>query len=282
MKNIKNYLDTVLANMDCDLAVSYEKGIRRSFVNYVRRESRDVIEIDGKKTLVPETLITNEYIAKYYKKSDADFSAEDCFYIAVHRAGIPAEEELSKESAVIIIRNIIKSEYKDVAYIKRVNGTNNTYCVSWEYALKIASSKDVTEYIRKQVKKAEKRDTHVDEIAWRAYELEKDKIARLDALNMYHGGDSVPMALSSGVRMSLMVEAIFNALFTPFDFPKYVQYRSEIADLEDSWDYGERFQELHRILSTPCFNGEFYQLKSDNAFLDTLAERIALKILEKQ
>ena len=78
-----------------------------------------------------------------------------------------------------------------------------------------------------------------------------------------------------------MLEALYNSLFSAFDFEKYEKYYDEMTMLDENWDFGERYQELYSIFNSPDYKNQFYNLNPQSGFLDVLAEKIAEKILEK-
>ena len=281
---LKNHDNTVLMRL-YDLEDNYKTGIINHFHSYINRVSPNSIIERAGNLCVPVGLITTDYINTYLiKENRVDFSSKDCAYLAINRVGIPPEEEMSVESMERFIRTLFNSnDYKKVVYGKHIKGKKNVTCVDWETANKIINSPDVREYIGKQIAKAEKRDKHKDEVAWRAYELEKKKIEYLDSLNSSEDYSDcyTPFVLSKDARTNLMVEAIYNLFYTDFDFEKYESYREEMLLLDADWDFGKRYQDLEDIFSAPDFKGVFYKLKPENAFLDALADKIAEKIIEK-
>lgn len=266
-----------------DLDEDFSIGIINHFHAYVHRVSPGVLKIENGKVSYKQGVINEKYINNYLNKTSVDFSAKDCAYLAINHVGIPPEEEMSVDSIEKLIRGIIRNDYSDKAYGKHVKGKKNVVCVDMKTAYEITSSQDVIEYIKKQINKAEKREEHKNEVEWRAYELQKQKIEYLDSLSSSVDDYDcyIPFTLSGDQKTYLMLEAIFKMIYTDFDFAKYEEYREEMWLLEADWDFGKRYQELEAIFNAPDYKGEFYKVKSDNVFLDALADKIAEKIIEK-
>ena len=168
-----------------DLDEDFSVGIINHFHAYVHRVSPGVLKIENGKVSYKQGVINEKYINNYLNKTSVDFSAKDCAYLAINHAGIPPEEEMSVDSIEKLIRGIIRNDYSDKAYGKHVKGKKNVVCVDMKTAYEITSSQDVIEYIKKQINKAEKREEHKNEVEWRAYELQKQKIEYLDSLSSY-------------------------------------------------------------------------------------------------
>lgn len=278
---ITDYNEKILSSVDADLSDKYEEGILNNFTAYVQRVSRDVIKVVDETLYVPEDLITDEYIKQYFKKSNYDLSIKDCAHMAVSRVGIPPEDEMSIESLEKTIKKVVK-EYKSKIYIKRFHG-KNTRCIDWSTAQEILSHQEITDIINFQTQKAERKNTHNNNVERRAYEFEKDKIALLESLNSNNDdcNCSNVTILSTNEKTNLMIQAIYRKLFTEFDFDKYESYLDEMNLLYDAWDFGERYQELYDIFHSPDYKGEFYKINIEDDFLDSLADKIAKKIIKK-
>ncbi|MGN1304812.1 MAG: hypothetical protein ACI4YB_07240 [Oscillospiraceae bacterium] len=281
-KKLSDYYEEVLFGIDSDLASEYETGIITNFNAYVLRMSQKTIEVENDIILVPEKLITREYINRYYEKSNHDISAKDCAYMALNSMGVPPIDEMSIKSLEKTIRDIIKG-ITNKAYIKRVSRTVNTLCVDLATAHQIISHQDVEQKIQKQIQKAESNTIHKDSVAWRAYEFQKDKIAYLDSLEYIDNEtecDSLN-TLTVDEKTHLMVKAIFDKLFSDFDFDKYESYKNEMDSLYEDWDFGKRYQELYDIFHTPHYNYEFYKEFIQEDFMDELSDKVVEKLFKK-
>lgn len=276
-KCISTVYDKLLSYIENDL---FKQGCINNFVEYVERESKESIITERDTIYVTDSLISEEYILKYLKKSCCDFDAKDCVHIALNHVGVPPEDELSIESLAKTARAIMK-EHKDRIYIKRTNGNVPTFCVDYKTALEVASHPDLVCLINTQTKKAEKK--HKDTVDWRAYEFEKEKINYFDSMSTQRNNDEYYHSnpLTVDIKTYLMVKAIFNKLFSDFDFEKFEDYKTEMELLYDNWDFGKRYQELYDIFHAPQFNFEFYQEIEKNNLTDVIAEKVAEKIIKK-
>lgn len=267
---------TLMTYIDEDFVQGHEENCKNHFLNYIKEKNQNEIKYEGKDILVPEEFFSKQYITEYIKKTDYDFSAKDCAYMALHRLGIPPIEAMSRESLEKLIRELLK----DKAYIKRMNGKNNTLCVDKFTACDIISHPEVVKLIEKQIKKAEV--SHKDTVTWRAYEFENKKIAHLDSLSdVEEAGCYSKHYLAEDEKTNLMVKALYGLFFTDFDFEKYESYQEEMMLLDDAWDFGERYQELYDIFSAPNYKYEFYQKTKQDELFETLADKMAEKIMKK-
>ena len=143
------------------------------------------------------------------------------------------------------IREIYR-EQKEHVYIKRSRGKGNVACVDRRTADKILLLPEVIQLIKKQTIKAE--SNHDDTVEWRAYEISKAKMEYLDSLSMEddYNGNYISL-LTQDKKSNLMLEALYNSLFSAFDFEKYEKYYDEMTMLDENWDFGERYQELYGI-----------------------------------
>lgn len=281
--DIKKCCEDVVSIIDEDVRKGYEEGIKSNFCTYVQRKSPDMIKVEDNVISVQSTLITNDYITEYFAKSDYDFSAKNCAELALNHVGIPQLDDMSCASLIKII-NVIMPQHKDKIYIKYEKGKTPTRCVDYNVAKAISEHPDVVYRIAKQIRKADNRNVHKsNNVEWRAYKFEKEKVSSLDELiDNADGNDGYNhKVLSTNEKEYLMVRAIYNALFTDFDFEKYEKYSDEIDLLYDNWDFHERYQELYDIFHSPNYNGEFYQVKSDSSFMELLSDRIVEKIIKK-
>lgn len=267
---------TLLAYFDEDFMYGHEEMCVQNFISYIKKNEDVELKYDNDKILVPEVCSQDKFIYEYLKKTEEDFSAKDCAYIALHRLGVPPIEAMSLGSLEKTVRGLIK----DKAYIKRINGRVNTLCVDKDTARNISSHPDLVVLIEKQIKKAE--ISHENSTAWRAYEFEKKKIAYLDYLSDSDNDDNYTRyLLSDDEKNNLMVKAIYGLFFTDFDFEKYESYYEEMMLLADAWDFGERYQELYDIFSKPNYKYEFYQNTKQDELFEALTDKIAEKILRK-
>ncbi|MBR4345003.1 MAG: hypothetical protein IKP88_20230 [Lachnospiraceae bacterium] len=283
--DIKIYDETVLTRL-YELEENYKTGIKSHFHAYVHYKFPDAVVLNEKNEVirVQDGLINEDFINQYLIKDPRlDFGAKDCAFMAIDHVGIPPEEEMSVESIEKLIRDIMSNDYADKAYGKHVKGKKNVLCVDLKTAMEITSSPKVMEYVHKQIEKAEKREIHKDPVAWKAYELQKKKIEWIESLSSTELDSDCysPYCLSEEAKRNLIAKAVFNMLYTDFDFDKYESYKEEMSALDADWDFGKRYQELDEIFSSPDYKGEFYIIKSENAFLDVLADKIAEKIIEK-
>ncbi len=280
-KKLSDYYEEVLFGIDSDLASEYETGIIASFNAYVLRISHNKIAIENGIIFVPEELITRKYINRYYEKSNFDLSAKDCAYMALNSVGVPPIDEMSLDSLEKTIRDVIKG-ITDKAYVKHVSGTVNTLCVDLTTARQIILHQDVVKKIHKQIKKAESNPIHKDSVAWRAYEFQKEKIAFLDSLDSIDSEECNninPLTLDD--KTHLMVKAIFDKLFSDFDFDKYDAYKIEMDMLYDDWNFGKRYQELYDMFHAPFYNYAFYKEFKQKDFIDELSDIVAEKLFKK-
>lgn len=255
------------------------KGVEKHFRNYLCKTYPDKIRETDEELLVSRELVADRYVKEYLKKSDSDFSAKDCAEIAIWRYKAPSQENMSIASLEKKIREIFK-EYSEDIYIKRSSGKGNTLCVDRQTANKIMLHPDVKALIKTQTVKAEK--NHEDTVEWRAYELRKKKMESIDSQDMDDDiKEESRRILTDEKKQFLMMQALYNCLFTEFDFTKYEQMMAEIEMLDENWDFGERYQKLHSILTADNYENQFYKLKSQSAILDVLADKIADKIIEK-
>ncbi len=283
MVEISQSDDTLLFRLDdCD---SYKDGILNHFHDYIKNVSSESITEKNGKLYVEDGLITGDYINEYLKKNPvSDLSAKDCAYLSLKHVGMPPIDEMSIKSLEKFIKSIIEEEYKDKAYCKHAKGNKNVTCVDYKTACEIAFSEDVSMFVGKQIKKAEKKEKHNDEVAWREYEFQKKKLKYLEMLrDSYEEPDDFEahFRLSNENRTNLMVDAIFRRVFTDFDFEKYESYMDEMNQLYDNWEFGERYQFLYDVFHSPNFNGEFYKLSLDESILDALADKIVEKLNKK-
>ena len=267
-----NWNDAVIKSITNSFyKIKYKTGIINNFNDYVRNRLKDSVgEIDY------------SFIDDYFVKNTYDFSAQDCAHMALSRVGIPPIESMSVESLEKTIRDVFE-EYNDKVYIKRSKKNAETLCVGWNTACAILEHSTVKELIQKQIGKAEnKASKQCSKIAWRAYEFEKQKIDSLEAMNSsVNEEDGISHAeLSDAEKTNLMVEALFNNLFTNVDFEKYKRDFDEMELLYDNWEFGERYQELYDIFHAPHFNWEYYKLNMDNPVIDALADKIAERIIK--
>jgi hypothetical protein len=277
---ISKLLETVSNYMDEELFKKYRKGIKEHLKKYIQTLSPDdIIEKNGT-WYVSEELQEIEYISKYLEKDNGkDFSAKDCAFLALERYNVPPQEYMSVDSLEKKIRELFK-EYKNHVFIKRSRGKGNVFCVDRSTAEEILLHSDVRELIEKQINKAE--HEHDDTVEWKTYEFAKEKIEYLDSLSMeddYNG--NYVSALTENKKINLMLEAVYNSLFSAFDFAKYEQYYDEMSTLNEEWDFGERYQELYDIFNSTNYKNQFYALNPQSEFLDVLAEKIAEKIIKK-
>lgn len=281
--DIKKFCKIVVDYPDEDVARGYEEGIKSNFCIYVQRKSPDKIKVEDNVISVQSTIITPDYIKEYYVKSDHDFSAKDCAELALNHAGIPPLDDMSCASLIKMI-NQIMPQYKGKVYIKYEKGKSPTHCVDYNVARTISEHPDVVNRIMKQTRKAENKGAHKsNDVEWKAYKFAKEKVTSLDAL-MGNANDSDGYnhkVLSTDEKTYLMVRAIYNALFTDFDFEKYEKFSDEIDLLYDNWDFHERYQELYDIFHSFNYKGEFYQFKPDSGFVELLSDKIAEKIIKK-
>lgn len=266
--------------LDDDKVIPYRKNCVRHFLKYVKSKSKRFIKKnDNRQLFVPDTLINDDYIIQYLKKTKLDYDAKDCVHLALNHVGVPPIGELSVESLVRTARDIMK-EMKDDVYIKRTKGTSTTFCVNREKASIIASHPKLVSLIDSQILKIDK--THIETIEWRAYEFEKEKIAYLDSLDSQESEDEYhSISLTLDFKTHLMIKAVFDKLFTEFDYNKYEEYLNEMEALYDDWDFGERYQELYDILHAKHYKYEFYQENKSNDFIDILADKIAKRIIKQ-
>ena len=278
--NIESFYEKLLANMDQDLAEKHKIGCINNFMQYVKFKSPHAIQENNGKIFVPDSLITDEYLSEYFKKNSYDISVKDCAYLVLNHPDVPPLDEMSVNSLEKTIRDIFQ-ENKDKTYIKRIKGNVNTLCVDYETALKISSHSKVISLVQAQIKKAEK--NHKNTVDWRAYEFQKDKINALSSAISYDNEDECHenRTLSANEKTYLMVKAIFNKMFSDFDFQKFEDYLDEMDSLYDDWDFGKRYQELYDIFHSPHYNYEFYQISNQMDFLDLLADKVAQIILKK-
>ncbi|MCM1149600.1 MAG: hypothetical protein NC319_05890 [Butyricicoccus sp.] len=69
--------------------------------------------------------------------------------------------------------------------------------------------------------------------------------------------------LSNLDKMYLMVDAIFNEMFTAFDFDALQADIEECEALDSAQDYGARYQELCKLLNSQNFRWKYYQKRSE-------------------
>ena len=257
-----------------------EDGIYNHLLKYVRRVSADKITDKDGKIYVSEDLLTDEYTKKYLEKNKyQDFSAKDCAVFALVRYNAPPQEYMSVGSLEKKIRELFK-EQKENIYIKRSSGRGNAVCVDRDTVEKIVHHPDVCQMIQKQTIKAESH--HDDSVAWRAYEFAKKKVEFQELCSMEEDANGyVGLILTDSQKTDKMVEVLFNTLFSRFDFEKYEKYYDEMEMLDESWDFGERFQELYDIFNSPNYKKEFYTVNPQSELLDVLADKIADKIIKK-
>lgn len=272
----------VLFNISEEVLNEYgEEGVQKHLLNYIRRVCPDKIQDVGGKLTVSDELLSEEFITKYIEKDNQqDFSAKDCAVLALVRYIAPPQEYMSIGSLEKKIREIFK-EHKDEVYIKRSKGKGNAICVDKSTAEKVIMLPEVSQLIKKQALKAENK--HEDSVEWRAYEFAKEKLEYLESQSMEddYNGDSGCVLLENN-KTHLMVKAVYNSLFTEFDFEKYQKYQDEINELYEDWDFGERYQELYDILyNSPDYKNEFYKVNIQSDLLDALADKVADKIVEK-
>ena len=270
--DITKWNDTVIKSITNSIYKSkYKAGIINNFNDYVRNRLKDSVgEIDY------------SFIDDYFVKNTYDFSAQDCAHMALSRVGIPPIETMSVESLEKTIRDVFE-KYNDKVYIKRSKKNAETLCVGWNTACAILEHSTVKELIQKQIGKAEnKASKQCSKIAWRAYEFEKQKIALLEAMNLSENEEDgfSHAEPSDAEKTNLMVEALFNNLFTNVDFEKYKRDYDEMELLYDNWEFGERYQELYDIFNAPNYNWKYYTLNIDNPLIDALADKIAVRIVE--
>lgn len=286
--DIEEWYAEVLQNIsDPYKADKYRMGIINDFRTYVLRELRDKVRIEEKTIYIPNTLMTLQFVDGYFEKRDFDFSAKDCANMALNHSGIPPKKLMSLESLEKTIREVF-DEYKDKVYIKYSKRNANTLCVDWNTACLISSHPDVTNLIQKQIKKTEnktenKTDEHSNDVEWRAYKFEKDKIAHIESLSSHDNVCDVYSSakISEDGEISLVAEAVFRNLFTEFDFDKYEYDLNEMELLYDNGEFGERYQKLYDIFHSPNYNWEYYKLNTDSPLIDALSDKIAEKIIKK-
>ena len=274
--------DKVLCFIDESLFDEYGKeGIYNHLLKYVHRVSADKItdDEDGK-VFISEDLLTNEYTKKYLEKDKClDFGVKDCAVLALVYYKAPPQEYMSIGSLEKKIRDLFKKQ-KGHVYIKRSSGKGNAVCVDIDTARKLILHPDVSQLIQVQTKKAE--NNHDDSVVWRAYEFTKKKVEFIESQSMEEDANEYSgLILTDNQKTDKMVKVLFNTLFTPFDFEKYEKYCDEIDMLDESWDFGERYQTLYDILNAPDYNHEFYTVKPNSELLDVLADKIAEKIIKK-
>lgn len=277
-----NYVDlsicckTLLNYIDDDFLSGHEEMCVQNFLSYIKKNEDIELKYDNDKILVPEDCKQYEFFCEYLKKSDDDYSAKDCAYIALRRVGIPPISAMSLGSLEKTIRELIK----DKSYIKRIKGNINVLCVDINTAHRVATHPDVLMLIEKQIKKAEA--SHDNSVDWQAYESQKKKIEYLDCLTDIQNDESyIAHLLSENEKLNLMVKAIYDLFFTEFDFDKYESYYNEMMLLADAWDFGERYQELYEIFSTPNYKYEFYKKNMHDGLLELVSDKIAEKIVKK-
>lgn len=273
-------VDKVSMYIDVEIFDEYETGIRAHLMNYIQNVSPDKTIADGGTLSVSEELLTDNYIRKYLEKNDRnDFSARDCAFFVLTRYNVPPKEYMSVDSLEKKIRELFK-EQKECVYIKRSRGKGNAICVDRNTAEKLLLHPEVTQLLKKQIVKAE--SNHDDTVEWRAYEIAKKKIEYLDSLSMEDDYNSDYVSgLTEDKKNKLMLEAIYNSLFSAFDFDKYEKYCDELAMLDENWNFGERYQELIDVFKSPDYKKQFYDYKVQDGLLDVLADKIAEKIIEK-
>lgn len=252
-------------------------GTYQHVLNYIRKNNPD--KINEKGTIISAEIATDEYITEYLLKDKYnDFSARDCVEMAFVRCKTPHLKGMSVESLEKTVRTEFKKR-KGQTYIK-LHNNRNVACVDRTTAEEIIQSAGVRELFQKQIEKAEKKAD--DSVEWRAYEFAKKKMDAIDSRSMEDdANDEYGLILSENNETHLMVKAIFNALFSEFDFEKYEKYQDEMSMLEEDWDFNERFQELYDIFHSPDYKNEFYVVNHQSALLDVLAEKIAEKITIK-
>lgn len=281
--DIKTFYKDVVGYPDEEVTSGCEEGIKSNFCTYVQRKSPDKIKVEDNGVSVQSTIITPDYIKEYFVKNDYDFSAKDCAELALNHVGIPPLDDMSLGSLAKITNEIMRQN-KDKIYIKYGRGKSPTRCVDYSVARTISEHPDVLNRIAEQTRKADNKGVHKsNDVEWIAYKFAKEKIDSLDALNdNADGNDSYRYkVLSTDEKTYLMVQAIYNALFTEFDFEKYEKYSDEIDLLYDNWDFQERYQELYDIFHSSNYRGEFYQFKPDSNFMELLSDKIAEKIIKK-
>lgn len=273
--------DNVLFYIDELLLDEFGKdGIYNHLLKYIRRVSPDKIEDRAGETFVSEELLTDEYIKKYLEKNEhQDFSAKDCAMFALVCYNAPPQEYMSVGSLEKKIRDRFK-EQKEKVYIKRSRGRGNAVCVDIDTAREIILHPDVRQLIQVQTAKAE--ENHDDSVEWRAYEFAKKKVEFLDSQSMEEDADGYSgLILTDNQKTDKMVKALFNTLFTAFDFEKYEKYYDEMEMLYEEWNFGERYQELYDIIYSSDYKNEFYTVNPQSELLDVLADKIADKIIKK-
>lgn len=285
--NISKLYESLWFYYDADMLTSeIEKGCKQNILNYLEHFAPDNLKKENDEIFVNKKLLTTEFFYEYLNKRKGDCNSNDCAHIALSRIGIPPIGDMSVKSLGKTISDKVFPEMKSEGkvYIKRISTNKDrnkyisTYCVDYYTADMIAKHPKVVALIKKQARKAEREKK--DTVEWKAYEFEKQKIALLDSSEEYYNQSLMDE------RTFLMVEAIYNQLFSELDYKKYVEYRNEMEMLYEEWDFGERFQELYNIMHSPKYNNEFYKFmpKKDiiDGLLDVLAEKIAKKIIEKR
>lgn len=243
----------VETRIDSYLYFNFKTGIEADLHSYVERYIAQNSKAYQRKCDDEEW--REEFIEKYLRKTQHDFSAKDIALRSLRHFALPPIEAMSVGSLEKKIRTLMDTDYKDQVYIKTVQGNKAVRCVRIRVADTIERCEEVRTLIDKQIRKAETMKDGSE--AWKQYEREKKYVQMVDALSDTTSEDYLPK-LTVSDRMYLMVEALFNQFFTNFDFESLQADIDEYNLLDYNLDFGERYQELYELLHSKNFGWKYY------------------------
>lgn len=292
MVSLDEFCEKFLTWFDADLSVKYQNGITQNVVQFIRQNYPSALDSIENPTTVDKKLLGDDFKKEYMKKHPQDLSALDLACKALNHVGIPPEG-MSAESLEKKIREVLDCpKYIEQTYIKHAQGGGNVFCLNCALELEITSHKDVVKLIRKQAVKAEKKyadDVRSGKIVpgsaewekWEEYKQEKAMIAHEDAWTEEGDTPIDDVCLTRNDKLYYMVKALYSLFFTDFDFASLEADINEYETLDGAKDFGERYQYLNDLLTSPNFNWKYYSKKTENVFLDNLAEKMAEKLSRK-
>ncbi len=280
MVSIDKYCEAVCVWIEDDLAIKYQNGITKNLISYVLQHYPSTILCRKGQCVVDKELLKDKLGREYFEKTPQDFSARDFAYSALNHMGMPPVDSMSLKSLEKRIRAIFDTpEYSNQVYIKLTQGGKNVACLSSSFLDEIISHKDISELIKKQILRAE--NNPVDSVEWNRYELEKAAIAFEGARAEDEDIPIYDVGLTKEDELYYMVKALFSLFFTDFDFQMLEADLNEYEALDGAKDFGERYQHLNDLLSSPNFNWKYYSTKTGDVLLEKVAEKIAEKVVER-
>lgn len=260
----------------------YQSGIKKNLKTWLQEKYPSLIACRNGQLEVDKKLTNNTFgvaVGKeYFKKEKQDFTVMDFAYNAynpLRYLGALPIENMSVESMEKRIRNIFDSpKYIDQVYVKLTEDGKSVTCLSSALLNEIISHKEVHELIEKQKAK----NYPITPIQAKRTDLEKARIELLDSLEQDGNEPVDDVPLTKEDKLYYMVQALFSLFFTDFDFASLEADINEFEALDGAKDFGERYQYLNDLLTSPNFNWKYYSKKTENVFLDNLAEKIAEKL----